>query len=134
MLCTLHASVVQEDLIRFPLEDIELHVGNTARRHDAGVMRACPQYIDEGLVQRLLVVCERIQNAPLALKTLSLLSRTLGRLPVPPNIPRATTSSGVRVPSTLTYLGAIHACCGTFPGARIIRHVPLQGTLVLCLV
>lgn len=119
---------MQEDIIRFTLEDMEIHVGSQARQHDAGVLRACPQYIDEGLVQHLTFVCERIQNGSLALKALSLLSRTISRLPVPPTAERATTATGVRVPTTQTYLGAIHACCGDVP------HIPVLPCSNCCIV
>ena len=45
---------MQEELIQFTLEDVEIVIGHSARVHDSGVTKACPQYIDEGLVQQVL--------------------------------------------------------------------------------
>ena len=135
--CTAHACCMQEELIQFTLEDVEIVIGHSARVHDSGVTKACPQYIDEGLVQQVILICERIQNGSLALKALSILSRTISRLPVPPNVQRRTTDTGVRLPTPQTYLAAIHACCCAFlpqfrpeMGHRMPLHLSLSSTLL----
>jgi hypothetical protein len=118
---------MQGDIIRHALEDIEIIRQASHNDRDAGVYRACPQHIDEGLVQCVAQVCERIQNGTLALKALSLLSRSISRMPVPSPVPgRHTTATGVRVPTTSTYLGAIYACCG------VRLHLPTNVHILTC--
>lgn len=104
---------VQEETLSYVVEDLEAHVNKHAGQHDAGAFKAPVQFVDEGLVQNLIVLCDRIQNSGIALKLLILLERTLKRLPAPPaDVARSTTASGTRAPMTTTYLAAIHACCG----------------------
>lgn len=110
-------AALQEALAHFAFDDLE----SAMRAHDGlrrgGIRKAPQQYIDEGLVQHVLLLCVRLQSARLALAALRLLERSLSSIPVPPEevrkLPlRPTAATGVRVPLASTYLSAIHACAG----------------------
>jgi len=83
------------------------------------VRKAPAQFVDEGLAQQVLLLCERMQHSRAALAMLRVLERSLASFPVAPTGAgerrRPTTATGVRVPQATTYLTAIQACASAPP-------------------
>lgn len=122
--------------MRFALEDIEGAMRAHSMLRRGGVRKAPQQYLDEGLAQHVLLLCVRLQSAPLALGMLRVLERSLSSVPVLEGAAaRGTTASGARVPLALTYLSAIHACAGAAPPAACaaVCMAPVWASRCFCL-